>query len=110
MQKKRTINDKKLASVIIFLGRNFPSWPGIIKKEFFDKLEEYHVIEVGTLHKFTKTTNALIAAWPTKEDMEFDGLDKHLIKEFMREYFPWRISKSGEINYIDNDDDLLENI
>ena len=107
--KKGDCPDEDLANIFIWFGINFPNEVNLINNDFYQNLDKVLTKDGSKLHDKTKALNVLHAAYPEREDFEgngddYDGLEPEqieIIKQLMREYFPWRL-KGDEIQYIDD--------
>ena len=98
-------DDTILAKTTVFLGVNFSMYPEIVRDEFVEKILEGNktseIERVGGLDKFRFFWLTLHAAWPTEEDFnELSNKDVQFCIKIMKKYFPWRLSESGEINWL----------
>lgn len=100
-----------LAKVIVFLGVNFSMYPNIIKDHFVTPLIHDNIFNVNNFGNSVKDDDkwnghmnfwlCLHAAWPSEDDFSnLSSKDREYCKKIMKKYFPWRLSDSGEINWL----------
>lgn len=103
--------DDVLKNIMIWFGLNYKNTLNTVKPEFIDNLES--VLKNHTDNSLINHVNGMLmiyAAWPQQgmeEEIEYlakegmfpeDSLE--IVKKYMREYFPWRIS-GDKIKYYD---------
>ena len=125
--KQQDIPDKELANIFCWLGMNFPNDANLVFNiiQNLDKILPNGKDNPNRWSTKKKSNLMLNAAWPTLdsvdelyENTEIESKEKdetqrknkilEKMKEFMNEYFPWRI-EGDKIKYVDEIvDDSLE--
>ena len=108
--KQKDIPDKELANIFCWLGMNFPNGGNLVFTYIIQNLDK--ILPNGGDNRWStkiKSNLMLNAAWPTLdsvdelyEETEIGSKEEILkkMKEFMNEYFPWRI-EGDKIKYVD---------